>query len=498
MQLAKENLKKINSSIDLQTPESGSFNFSEKVLQFGTGVLLRGLPDYFIDKANKNKMFNGRVVMVKSTSQGDINKLKEQDNLYTLCIRGLENGREVKENYLNSAVSRILVAKEQWEEVLACASSEEMRIVISNTTEVGIQLTDDDIHANPPKSYPGKLLAFLYARYQAFEGDRNRGMVVIPTELIVDNGKKLKNILVELAHKNKLEKEFLLWLTEANHFCSSLVDRIVPGKPDTDERRKLENQLGYEDSFMIKAEPYRLWAIEVPDKRVGEVLSFSKADKGVILAEDITKYRRLKLRLLNATHTFTCAFAYLSGFETVGQAMADDKMHDFVHDLMGEIANTIADENIPLKEALAFANEVADRFQNPYIVHPWLSISLQYSSKVNMRCVPLLVDYIKKYRMAPDKMARGLAAYIRFMRSEKLSDGSFQGNLRGKKYKIKDDRAETLSECWARIPENPVHAILSDTSLWDSDLSRLKGLEGKVEGYLAKDFSHSRQNAEGI
>lgn len=491
MQLKKENIKEISASADVEIPESSSFNLPEKVLQFGTGVLLRGLPDYFIDKANRSHIFNGRVVMVKSTSQGDINKLKDQDNLYTLCIRGLENGREVKENYLNNAVSRVLVAKEEWKEVLDCASNEELRIVISNTTEVGIQLTDDDIHADPPESYPGKLLAFLWARYRAFNGANDKGLVIIPTELIVDNGNKLKDILIKLAHQNELEGRFIQWLTNANAFCSSLVDRIVPGKPGKEEKQKMEVQLGYEDSFMIKAEPYRLWAIEVPNDDVKEILSFSEADESVILAKDITKYRRLKLRLLNATHTFTCAFAYLSGFETVGKAMANDRMHDFVHDLMQEIANTITDENISLKEAMAFANNVADRFQNPYIIHPWLSISLQYSSKVKMRCLPLLVDYIKKFKAVPDKMARGLAAYIRFMRSEKDSDGSFQGSLRGKKYTIKDDKAATLYKWWIQNPDDPVDAILSDQSLWDIDLTALPGLTGKVETYLFKDFTNS-------
>src|SRR5574337_839022 len=184
-------------------PDESLFELPEKIIQFGTGVLLRGLPDYFIDKANRSGVFNGRIVAVKSTS-GDVSAFDKQDGLYTLCIRDQKNGEKFKENIINSSISRVLKAKEQWNEVLACAHRRDIQIIVSNTTEVGIQLMPEDIRLHPPKSYPGKLLAFLYERFHAFEGSEHSGMVIVPTELISNNGKRLESIVLELAHLNGL------------------------------------------------------------------------------------------------------------------------------------------------------------------------------------------------------------------------------------------------------------------------------------------------------
>src|ERR1700761_4995305 len=257
MNLSKENLSAIRET-GLIKPGAAMFGLPEKVIQFGTGVLLRGLPDYFIDKANRRGRFNGRVVVVKSTDSGDAGAFDRQDGLYTLCVRGIEDGRKVEENIVNSAISRVLSARDQWAEILALAHNPEMQIVISNTTEVGIQFVEDDIRRNPPVSFPGKLLAFLYERYKAFGGSPESGMVIVPTELIVDNGKKLAAIVKELTQMNALEADFLLWMETHCHFCSSLVDRIVPGKPDAASLHQLTHDLGYTDDLPSISEVYLL------------------------------------------------------------------------------------------------------------------------------------------------------------------------------------------------------------------------------------------------
>ncbi len=185
-------------------PDGKIFDLPERVLQFGTGVLLRGLPDYFIDKANRKGIFNGRIVVVKSTDSGDAGAFDRQDGLYTLCIRGLQEGKKTEENIVCSAISRVLSAKYQWKDILQCAQNPDMQVIISNTTEVGIQLVADDIRQTPPVSFPGKLLAFLYERYRFFKGSPDSGMVIVPTELIVGNGKKLAAIVGELAKTNRL------------------------------------------------------------------------------------------------------------------------------------------------------------------------------------------------------------------------------------------------------------------------------------------------------
>ena len=248
------------------------FELPEKVLQFGTGGLLRGLPDYFIDKANQQGIFNGRIVVVKSTDTGGTDAFKEQDGLYTLCVRGIDKGEKAEENRICSAISRVLSAKQQWDEILKCAHNPQLQIIISNTTEVGITLVEEDIRQRPPASFPAKLLAFLYERYNACGGKADGGMVIIPTELIVGNGDQLFSIVSKLAAYNKLEPAFMEWMKANNGFCNSLVDRIVPGKPEEEFQLQIAAQLGYIDNLLTIAEPYSLWAIE-GDESIKKILS---------------------------------------------------------------------------------------------------------------------------------------------------------------------------------------------------------------------------------
>ncbi len=262
--------------------------------------------------------------------------------------KGIENGKTVEENIIQSSVSRVLSAASQWNEILQCAANPDMRVIISNTTEVGIVLdADDDLHAAPPRSFPAKLLAFLYKRYRIFNGDPDKGMVIIPTELIPDNGEKLEAIIEELAHQNKLEYAFMDWLENANFFCNSLVDRIVPGKLPAAMQPKVETETGYTDELMIMSEVYRLWAIESDNKKVQEILSFSKADEGVVITPDIDLFRELKLRLLNGSHTFSCGLAWLAGFRTVKEAMNNADFAVYIsHLMMREIAPSITNDRI--------------------------------------------------------------------------------------------------------------------------------------------------------
>jgi tagaturonate reductase len=329
--LSKNMLSGIQASPGLIVPEPGVWELPEKVLQFGTGVLLRGLPDYFIDKANRNGIFNGRVVIVKSTSSGGTDEFGRQDGLFTHVIRGIDQGKEIDKAVINSSVSRVLAASDAWDEILACARNPEMKLIISNTTEVGLSLlSGDDMHAHPPKSFPGKLLAVLHERFKTFQGDAGSGFVIVPTELIPDNGILLRDIVLMLAAQNGCSDTFIKWVKESNEFCSSLVDRIVPGRLTGDDLEKTQAQLGYTDDLMIMSEVFRLWAIECTHPWAKSVLSFSLADEGVVLTDDLEKFRELKLRLLNGTHTLSCALAFISGFETVREAMEDEEMGRFI------------------------------------------------------------------------------------------------------------------------------------------------------------------------
>jgi tagaturonate reductase len=219
MKLSRYTLKNIAPE-NVDVPDVEIFDSPEKVLQFGTGMLLRGLPDYFIDKANRMGIFNGWIVVIKTTSRGDTAAFDKQDGLYTLCERGIVDGQKIEENIISSSISRVLIAQKDWGEILECAHNPDLQIIISNTTEVGIQLESDDIRQYPPTSYPGKLLAFLYERFIAFNGSGDSGFVIVPTELILENGKKLESIVLELANLNSLEEDFIEWLEQSNLLCN--------------------------------------------------------------------------------------------------------------------------------------------------------------------------------------------------------------------------------------------------------------------------------------
>ena len=472
------------ASAPVAWPPAALLALPEKVLQFGTGVLLRGLPDFIIDQANRQGLFNGRIVVVKSTDGGDLTAFERQNGLYTVAVRGLDDGRPVEENVVCASISRVLSAKSQWAEVLRFAASPDLQVVISNTTEVGIQLVNEDIHLTPPLSFPGKLLAVLYARFQAFGGDPGRGLVVVPTELIPDNGTKLEGIVLELAHRNDLGPAFIDWLESANRFCNSLVDRIVPGRPDAATAEALQAELGYEDELLIIAEAYRLWAIE-GDEHVRSVLSFAPADAGVIIRPDINLFRELKLRLLNGTHTLSFALAHLAGFGTVREALGDERLARFVHNLM--LADLLPGIPYPVDEKVGqrFGMQVLDRFRNPYLEHRWLAISAQATTKMQMRTIPTLLHYYQQHGAVPHYFALGFAAYLRFMRGTVQENGKFEGEANGQPYLIVDERAAYFADLWARLsPDELTTAVLHNTSLWGHDLTRLPRFAECVAHYL--------------
>ncbi len=453
-------------------PPPGYNTHPEKVIQFGTGVLLRGLPDYFIDKANRKGLFNGRIVVVKSTGQGDTDSFSRQDSLYTICIRGREGGESKEFHQISSAISRVLHATADWAAVLACAENPLLEIVISNTTEVGLVLTDEPGGSAVPVSYPGKLLAFLQHRFHFFNGDPGRGMVIIPTELIPGNGDKLRSILLEHTSRQQLSPEFRSWLLQANRFCNSLVDCIVPGALTAADQEKKAEELGYRDDLFIVTEIYRLWAIEADDPSVAARCSFAEGDERVVIAADISPYRERKLRLLNGPHTFSCGLALAAGFNFVREAMADAGFKKYLETLMfEEITPVLAAGGISTESSEAFAREVCDRFANPFIDHKWKDITLQYSAKMKMRNIPLIQQFIALTGGVPAGMALGFAGYLWFMKTGQQ--------------KARDEQAARVAMHWVEGDSAAtVRNILSDTTLWGDDLSLLPGLVEAVQEQL--------------
>lgn len=460
-------------------PLNDNMQLPEKVLQFGTGVLLRGLTDYFIDKANRQGMFNGSVVVLKSTSKGGTNEFSAQDNLYTICVRGIEDGKRIEENIISSAISRVLQADRDWLQVLKVGASPALKLIVSNTTEVGIQLLNERIDEDVPVSFPAKLLAVLYERYLRLGNAQEADIVVVATELIPDNGRKLGEIIYQLADFNGLEPGFGSWLGSHVIFCNSLVDRIVPGRPEGAALTQLESELGYTDALLIKTEPYRLWAIE-GDRRVSALLGLENVDRGLIVEPDIEIYRELKLRLLNGTHSLACALAFLSGVNTVNRAMTDGPLSAYIAGVMQEEIIPAIPYEIERERAMAFAQTVQDRFANPYIDHFWLSISLQYTMKLRIRVVPVLLNYYKCFGKIPYAMALGFGAYLRFMRIIRKEGQCYYGSAGGEEYLITDEQAARFFEWNSLEDAEYVWTVLGDQELWGTDLTLLDGFAAAV------------------
>nr|WKN39281.1 tagaturonate reductase [Tunicatimonas sp. TK19036] len=458
----------------IQFPKEEFFNYPNRIIQFGSGALLRGLLDHFVDQANRKSLYDGRIAIVNNTRSGRSDRFAEQDGLFTICEEGYEDGKAKRTFYINSSVSGAYPAADHWPEVLAFACQETITTVISNTTEIGITLQeDDDLSGTPPQSFPGKLTAFLHERYKAFSGSADSGMVIIPTELIIDNGDKLKSIVLKLIEINQLEDGFKQWVEEHNIFCNTLVDRIVPGEPDKEKQAALEEELGYEDQLLTVSEIYRLLAIEGNRDQLIRKAPFLQADEGIIIAQDITPYRERKLRILNGGHTISVAAGFLCGLETVYDCMQDEVMSTF-------ISQVIYDEIIPSLEidqqmAREFAADVLDRFRNPYLNHKLISITLQYTSKMNMRNGLTFQRYYQKTGKVPERLCAGLAAYLLFTRPVAKEDGTYYGEFEGNRYPIRDDQAPYFYDAWQGKNASDIKAlvqqILSHSAFWDQDMT---------------------------
>lgn len=470
----------LNKAHVLEQPRFGVtesyFSYPEKILQFGTGVLLRGLVDYLVDKANKQGIFKGRIVVVKSTD-GPTTEFTTQDNLFTTNIKGVAQGELVNQQVINASISRVLQSNAEWSEVLKTVRQPELQIIVSNTTEVGIQYVEEEIKDKVPASFPGKLLAVLWERYNHL---KESGFVIVPTELVVNNGRLLKEIVLKLAAYNKLPEAFIKWITEENQFCNSLVDRIVPGKPK--ELAALEEEAGYKDQLWIDAEPFLLWAIEGNEK-ISSKLSFHEADKRMLITPDITPFREQKLRILNGSHTISVPLGFLSGLNTVYECMNNEYMRAFFHAVVKEEIVPSIREACP--QAPSFAEDVLDRFANPYIAHKLLSITFQESSKMNARNIRTFARYYEQQNILPAHMCLGFAAMILFMRPAKEENGQYFGQRGAEYYTITDDNAAIFAAHWQiKDRAEMVKAISADKRLWEIDLTTLPGFSDTVTEHL--------------
>ncbi len=434
----------------------------ERVLQFGTGILLRALSAAAVDAANRQGRFNGRIVAVQSTPHGVARDMNAQDGLFTLVEQGLENGARVDRARLIGAISRALVADTEWDAVRALVARPELQVIVSNVTEAGFRRDS---------AFPARLLDLLRARFAALRD--GPPLFVIPTELVPDNGVRLAEMIQGAT--GDTDRAFRSWLGRGVRFCSSLVDRITTA-PSAETRAKLEDRLGYSDGLLTLTEPYSLWAIAADPAQLAAVFSIG-SEPGVVFTPDITFYSQRKLRLLNGAHTAMAPLAILSGVATVREAVEHPTLGAFLQRVLFD--EIVPGSGLPVDEARAFARSVVDRFRNPWLEHRWAVIATNQTPKLRLRVVPSVLEFAASCHRIPMCLALACAASLRYARcTEQLSASEGRGWWRGASYQIQDvDLPRLIGHWWAVDPEHDAGPVPADTlqrlasrALADADL----------------------------
>jgi tagaturonate reductase len=395
-----------------------------------------------------------------------VNMLNTQDGLYTLFMRGVNKGKEIQDVELITNIVKGIDPYKDFSEYLNLAKEEELQFIISNTTESGIAyVKTDDLKMKPPTSFPAKLTILLNERFKHFKGNKNKGLSIIPCELINYNSDTLKDIILKYCDDWKLGDDFKTWLLESCLFHNTLVDRIVPGYPK-DEIELYNNQLDYSDNLIVTAETFLLWVVE-GDWKLKEKLPFHKTDLDVKIVSDMQPYRTRKVRILNGAHTAMVPVSILYGNTTVKETIDNNFTGGFVNKaIFDEINETL---NMDRAELNSFAEQVLDRFRNPFIKHQLSDIALNSISKFKVRVLPSILEYISVNHKLPRQLTFSFACLIRF----------YKGSWNGENLPVKDsdDIVDAFFNIWKLNNYNQIaKASLENTGFWDEDLTKIDGL----------------------
>ncbi|WP_298238564.1 tagaturonate reductase [uncultured Algibacter sp.] len=437
-----------------------------KVLQFGEGNFLRAFVNYAVQELNDTQNFNAGVAVVQPIEHGMVNMLNNQDGLYTLFLKGVEKGEEIQEKQVITNIVKGINPYKNFQDYINLAKEDTLEFVISNTTEAGISYIETDtLNMEPPSSFPAKLTVFLYKRFKHFKGNSSKGLTIIPCELINYNADTLKEIILKYCKLWNLEADFSKWIINHNSFHNTLVDRIVPGYPK-DDIESYNKQLDYQDNLIVSAETFFLWVIE-GDETLSKKLPFNKTKLQVKIVEDMQPYRSRKVRILNGAHTALVPFSMLYGNTTVKESIDNNFTGSFIKDtVFKEIIETL---DLDKNELEAFAEDVFDRFRNPFVKHLLASIALNTVSKFKVRVLPSLLGYVEKFNKLPVNLTFSLACLIRF----------YKGDWKDNSLPIND--AENVVAFFNDVWKDPdYHSIaqnvLSNTDFWGSDLNQIVNL----------------------
>ncbi len=454
-----------------------------KVVQFGEGNFLRGFVDYMIDIANEQGKFDGDIVLIKPIEFGNLDMFHNQECQYTVSLRGNVNGEAKIINRQITSVTDAVDAINEYEKYMGLAEIDTLRFVVSNTTEAGIVFDDTDkFEYNPPKTFPGKLTKFLYHRFETFNGDKSKGLVMLPVELIDDNGIMLKKCVMQFIELWGLSDAFKLWVEEACVFTSTLVDRIITGYPKATEEEEWK-ALGYEDHIMVTGEPFALWVIESAVD-ISEELPLPQAGLPVIYTDNQKPYKQRKVRILNGAHTSFVLAAYLAGKDIVRDSMQDEDIKNFMlKTIYDEVIPTLS---LPEEELKTFAGEVVNRFNNPYVDHALLAISLNSVSKWRARCMPSFLGYVEEFGKLPVHLTFSLAALMAFYCGTEIRGKALIGHRDGQEYNIMDDMnvLEFFRDNCEKETREFVTAFLGEENFFGQNLNEVAGLTDAVVAYL--------------
>lgn len=452
-----------------------------KVLQFGGGNFQRAFTDWILDEYNQKFKQELGVLVVRTHGKSTYKNWIEQEGLYHVLTRGLRKGEIIDEQHQVSCISQILHAHTDWEDFLTSAENPDIRLIISNTTEAGISYSPEDKFTDtPPKEFPAKLSRWLYRRFQYFEGQAEKGCIFMPLELISENGDRLKECILQYASNWDLGEEFEEWIESHNIFCNTLVDRIVPGIKKEDLPKEME-KVGFEDHMMTVGEAFHFWAIEGPEQ-IQKEFPLDELGLNVVFTQDLTPFRKRKVRILNGAHTSMVPVGILYGCESVREAVEDEVMGSFVkHCMFQEIIPSL---NMPSHKLAEYADEILDRFRNPFIHHRLISISLNSISKFCTRVLPSILDYHKKQGELPKGLVFAMAALIHF----------YKGEHEGESIPLNDDEKAIsfLQHLWQQCDgskpafSDMTQAILRWEYAWKKDLSTISGLGELLREYLVK------------
>ncbi len=444
--------------------------YTERILQFGEGNFLRAFANWMIQQMNTKAHFDGGVVVVQPIEQGLVEMLNDQDGLYTLYLNGIKNGKAISEHQVIDCIQRGINPYQEFDAYMANAENPDLRFVISNTTEAGIHYEPaDKLQDAPQNSFPGKLTALLHKRFKHFKGASDKGLIIIPCELIDRNGDNLKKIILQFAEDWNLGEAFVQWVNEDNIFCNTLVDRIVPGYP-RDKIDSITEALGYKDNLVVEGEQFHLWVIESP-KSVKEEFPAEVCGLNVVFTDNMEPYRTRKVRILNGAHTTLVPVGYLYGIDKVRESLEDPVVGSFLKDaIFEEICPTLDLSDEELKQ---FSNDVLDRFRNPYLEHSLMSISLNSISKYKTRVLPSVLEFINRKNALPKRLLFSLAALIAFYKADR----------NGEHIALKDDKKvlEFFAEQWTSNDSSTiVKNVLANTDFWGCDLMEIKGIQELV------------------